>query len=175
MRPADTFFLATEFRRKFPGEASRWGNAGRELDDLARKDPSNANAERLSKDFGMPHLEMAQSNSCTLLNMGIFPASGAFDGRLFGESWESSNLYWARLADEMGYSPPMLNVLVPDLTRRMVANIFATNLDDWPALLRAIEKAGNEFRQGKIAVHGADTTAGQVSSYPIAAAEDRNR
>ena len=31
------------------------------------------------------------------------------DSRLFGESWDSTNLYWARLADEMGYSPVMLN------------------------------------------------------------------
>jgi hypothetical protein len=152
----------------------RWGNAGRELEDLARRDPSNTNPERLSKDFGIPHLAMAQSNACSLLNMGIFPASGAFDDRLFGESWESSNLYWARLADEMGYAPAMLNVLVPNLTRRMVANIFATNTDDWPALLRAIQKAGDEFRQGKVTVQGIGTTAGQVGSLPIAAAGSSN-
>ena len=81
---------------------------------------------------------MAQTNSCTLLNQGIFPASGAFQGRLFGESWESTNLYWARIADESGYSPAMLNLLVPDLTRHMVANIFATNIDDWPAVLQGV-------------------------------------
>jgi len=113
MLPADTFFLAAEFRSKFPGEAPLWGNAGRDLDDLAHRDPSHASLERLSEDFGMPHPAMAQSNTPTLLNTGIFPVSGAFGGRLFGESWESSNLYWARLADEMGYSPVMLNVLVP--------------------------------------------------------------
>ena len=174
MPPADTFFLAAEYRRKSPGELHRWGNAGRELEDLARRDPSNTNPERLSKDFGIPHLAMAQSNACSLLNMGIFPASGAFDDRLFGESWESSNLYWARLADEMGYAPAMLNVLVPNLTRRMVANIFATNTDDWPALLRAIQKAGDEFRQGKVTVQGIGTTAGQVGSLPIAAAGSSN-
>jgi hypothetical protein len=111
---------------------------------------------------------MAQSDTCTLLNLGIFPASGAFDGRLFGESWESSNLYWARLADEMGYSPAMLNVLVPNLTRRMVANIFATNIDDWPAVLRAMERTGDEFRQGKINPRGTGVMTGQLSSYPIA-------
>ena len=140
----------------------------RELDELARKDPAHADPAHLSKDFGLPHLAIAQSNSCVLLNLGIFPASGAFDGRLFGESWESSNLYWARLADEMGYSPAMLNVLVPNLTRRMVANIFATNIDDWPALLRAMEKTGDEFRQSKLNGRGTGTMTGQVGSYPTA-------
>jgi hypothetical protein len=168
MLPADTFFLAAEFRSKFPDQAPQWGNAVRELDELVRKDPTHTNPDRLSKDFGLPHLEIAQSASPTLLNLGIFPASGAFDGRLFGESWESSNLYWARLADEMGYSPAMLNVLVPNLTRRMVANIFATNIDDWPALLRAMEKTGDEFRQGKINGRGTGAMTGQVSLYPNA-------
>jgi len=71
---------------------------------------------------------------------------------VFGESWESSNLYWARLADEMGYSPVMLNRLVPELTHRMIAKIFASDLEDWPAMLRAMQETGEEFRQGKIAL-----------------------
>ena len=75
MLPADTFFLAAEFRSKFPGEAPLWGNAGRDLEDLARRDPSHASLERLSEDFGMPHPAMAQSNTRTLLNTGIFPVS----------------------------------------------------------------------------------------------------
>jgi hypothetical protein len=32
----------------------------------------------------------------------------------------------------------------------MVANIFATDLDDGPAILRAMREAGDEFRQGKV-------------------------
>jgi len=175
MLPADTFFLAAGFRGKFSNQAAQWGDASRELDELARKDPLHASPALLSKDFGLPHLEMAQSNTSTLLNLGIFPASGAFDGRLFAESWESSNLYWARLADEMGYSPAMLNVLVPNLTRRMVANIFATNIDDWPAVLRAMERTGDEFRRDK--VNGRETGAmtGQVSSFPIAEIAESTR
>jgi hypothetical protein len=34
----------------------------------------------------------------------------------------------------------------------MVANISATSIDDWPALLRAMDQTGEEFRQGKIAI-----------------------
>jgi hypothetical protein len=173
--PTDTFILAAEFRSKFPEEARLWGNAGRDLEDLAHRDASHASLERLSRDFGVPHPVMAQSNTCSLLNTGIFPVSAAFDDRLFGESWESSNLYWARLADEMGYSPVMLNVLVPDLTRHMVANIIATDIDDWPALLRAMEETGDQFRQGRIAVHVASAAAGQIDSLPIAAAGSSNR
>jgi hypothetical protein len=173
--PAETFFLAAEYRSKFPSDAAASGPAGQELDTLAKRDPSNTDPKRLARDFGVPHPQMAQSNSCTLLNRGIFPASGAFQGRLFGESWESSNLYWGRLADEMGYSPVTLNVLVPNLTRSMVSNIFATNIDDWPAVLRALRETGDQFRAGKITVNGVTNVAGQATGVPVAAMDDSNR
>ena len=32
----------------------------------------------------------------------------------------------------------------------MVEKIFATDLEDWPALLRATRETGDEFRQGKV-------------------------
>jgi hypothetical protein len=175
MLPAETFFLAAEYRSKFPTDASASGPVGQELDALAKRDPSNTDPKRLGRDFGVPHLQMAQSNTCTLLNQGIFPASGAFQGRLFGESWESSNLYWGRLADEMGYTPAMLNVLVPNLTRHMVSNIFATNIDDWPAVLRALRETGDQFRAGKIPVNGITNVAGQVEGVPVAAMNESNR
>jgi len=43
-----------------------------------------------------------------------------------------------------------LNLLVPELTRNMITNIFASNTDDWPALQRAMLRTGEEFRKGKI-------------------------
>lgn len=159
--PADTFFLAVEFRNRYPDQASRWGKANQELDDLFRKSPSDANPERLSADFGVPHPTLTVTNSCKLLYLKPFAAFGGNASRLLAESWESDNLYWARLADELGYSPVTLNVLVPVLTRHMIANIFASNINDWPALLRALEKTGDEFRQGKITVQTASTIARQ--------------
>ena len=51
----------------------------------------------------------------------------------------------------MGYSPVMLNRLIPELTRQMIAKIFATDLEDWRALLLAMQETGEEFRQGKLA------------------------
>jgi len=152
MMPADTFYLAAEFRRKFPAEAPSFGPASQQLDALCRQYPAETSWERLSKDFGVPHPTLARSYSREVLNVKPFPAFGGYSSRLFGESWESSNLYWARLADEMGYSPVMLNLLAPQLTRYMTAKIFATDLEDWPALLRAMQETGDEFRQGKIAL-----------------------
>jgi hypothetical protein len=43
----------------------------------------------------------------------------------------------------------------------MVANIFASNIDDWPALLRALEETGDEFREGKITIQPPSTIARQ--------------
>src|SRR5437667_67076 len=110
------------------------GPSAQQLDDLARQHPEEASFERLSKDFGVPHPTLARTYGREILNVKPFPFFGGYSSRLFGESWESSNLYWARLADELGYSPVMLNRLVPELTRHMTAKIFATDLEDWPAM-----------------------------------------
>src|ERR1700689_4659115 len=126
--PADTFHLAAEFRHNFPQENASWGTAGGELDTLSRQSPAEVNLQRISRDFGTPHPVMAQNYACELLNVPPFPAFGGSSSRLLGESWDSTNLYWARLADEKGYPPVVLNRLVPELTRRMVANIFATDI-----------------------------------------------
>ena len=105
---------------------------------------------RLSEDFGVPHPALAQSYARELMNLKPLPTFLDYSSRLLAESWDSTNLYWARLADEMGYSPMMLNQLVPQLTRRMVEQTFASYLEDWPAVLRAMRETGEEFRQGKI-------------------------
>jgi hypothetical protein len=149
--PADSFYLAAEFRRRFPGETGSFGSAGQELENLRRQYPAELSWERLSQDFGVPHPILAQSYARELLNLKPFPAFEGYSSRLLAESWDSSNLYWARLADEKGYSPVMLNRLVPELTHRMVEKIFASDFEDWPAMLRAMRETGEEFRQGKIA------------------------
>jgi hypothetical protein len=149
--PAETFYLAAEYRRRYPGETSHWGPAGKELDKLSAASPAEASWQRLSEDFGIPHPALAQSDARELLNVKLLPTFETYSSRLLAESWESNNLYWARLADELGYSPVMLNQLVPELTRRMVEKIFATHYEDWPAVLRAMRETGEEFRQGKIA------------------------
>jgi hypothetical protein len=159
MTPADTFYLAAEFRRRFSGQTDSFGPAGQELESLCHRSPAEVSWERLSQDFGVPHPILAQSYARELLNLKPFPAFEGYSSRLLAESWDSSNLYWARLADEKGYSPVMLNRLVPELTHRMVEKIFATDFEDWPAMLRAMRETGEEFRQGKIA---ASTTGAKI-------------
>jgi len=148
--PADTFYLAAEYRKRYPGHAASAGPASEQLEALCAKSPAETTPQRLSRDFGVPHPVMARSYSPVLLYVKPFPSFGGESSRLFGESWESNNLYWARLVDEKGYDPATLNHLVPELTRRMTAKIFATDLEDWPALQRAMQETGEEFRQGKI-------------------------
>jgi hypothetical protein len=151
MTPADTFYLTAEFQRRYPEESVSWGTASQELQTLSRQHPEQVNWKRLSHDFGVPHPILAQTYGSELLNVGPLPTYMGYSSRFLAESWDSPNLYWARLADENGLSAVTLNHLVPQLTRSMVEKIFATDLEDWPALLRAMRETGEEFRNGKIA------------------------
>jgi hypothetical protein len=151
MLPADTFYLAAEFSRRFADEAGSWGEAGRELHNLIRQHPKEVSWERLSRDFGVPHAILAQTYALELLNLPPLPAFGGYYNRISSESWDSSNLYWARLADESGYPPVALNSLVPELTNRMVERIFVSHFEDWPGILRALRETGEDFRKGRIA------------------------
>lgn len=149
--PADMFYLTAVFRQKFPTGFGSLGPLSQELESLSRQHPAQVSWARLSRDFGVPHPILAQSYARELLNVKPFPALAGYSSRLMAESWDSTNLYWARLADEMNYSPVALNRLVPELTRRMVQQIFATDTEDFPAVLRAMQETGEEFRNGKIA------------------------
>lgn len=149
--PAEGFYLAAEYRKRFPSARQNLGPAGLELDELLARSPLETSLERISADFGVPHPALEQSYGRELLSMKPIPTFLYYSSRLMAESWDSGNLYWGRLADELGYSPVMLNVLVPQLTRRMVEQTFASHLEDWSAVLRAMRETGDEFRKGKIA------------------------
>ena len=69
-----------------------------------------------------------------------------YSSRIMAESWESTILYWAALADEVHVAPSQLNVLIPEWTQRTVEKIFATHLEDWPALLRSLRTVGEDVR-----------------------------
>jgi hypothetical protein len=152
MGPADVFYLGVEFRKRYPAEAASFSQTNQQLEDIYKQHPEDVSWERLSRDFGVPHPELTRSDARELLNIKPLPFFGGYSSRLFGESWDSGNLYWARLADEMGYSPVMLNLLVPQLTHHMIAKIFATDIEDWPALLRAMQETGDDFRRGRISL-----------------------
>jgi hypothetical protein len=157
--PSESFYLGTEFLRRFPEQAKTAGDSGQTLISLSRQFPEEVSRDRLSQDFGVPHPALAQTYARELLNVKPFPTFLGYSSRLLAESWDSGNLYWARLADELGYEPAALHHLVPELTHRMVEKIFATDLEDWPALLRALRETGEEFRLGKIAALQKNTVA----------------
>jgi len=112
--PADIFYLEAEFRQRFSDYGDS-GPAGKELAVLARDHPTEVSWSRLSRDFGVPHPSLAQNYARELLNVPPFPVCQDYGSRLLAESWDSNYLYWARLADGMGYSPVMLHKLVPHL------------------------------------------------------------
>ena len=62
------------------------------------------------------------------------------------ESWESNVLFWAGVADELNVAPAQLNILIPEWTRQTVERIFATHLEDWPALLRSMRVVAEDAR-----------------------------
>lgn len=150
MMPADAFYLAAEFQQKHSEQPRVLGTSTQELQELTRQHPDQVNWKRLSHDFGTPHPVMAQNYGPELLNVAPMPPFAGSSSRFLPECWDSPNLYWARLADEAGYPPVMLNRLVPELTQNMIQKIFATDFEDWPALLRAMHETGAEFRQGKL-------------------------
>ena len=97
--------MTAQFRKQFPDDADNWGPAGKELQTLASRYPAEVAWERLSQDFGVPHPVLTQSYVRELLVVPPPPAFLGYSSRMLAESWESNNLYWARLADEGGYSP----------------------------------------------------------------------
>jgi hypothetical protein len=50
------------------------------------------------------------------------------------------------VADEVLLPPSQLNVLIPEWTQQMVERIFATHLEDWPALLRSMRMVADDVR-----------------------------
>jgi hypothetical protein len=66
-----------------------------------------------------------------------------YSSRLLAETWESNGFYYAALADEVGIPADQLRFYVPQWTRSTIENIFATHLEDWPALLRSLRTVGD--------------------------------
>jgi hypothetical protein len=67
-----------------------------------------------------------------------------YSSRLLAETWESNSFYYAALADQVGIPASELDFYVPEWTRSTIENIFATHLEDWPALLRSLRTVGTK-------------------------------
>ncbi len=116
------------------------------IEELESRDSERFNERRLSQLFGMPHPRLADTYRLELLHLPLFPTLMGHSSRILAESWESNNLLWAELSDELHVPPAELNTLVPEWTKRTLERIFATHLDDWPALWRSLRIIADEVR-----------------------------
>jgi hypothetical protein len=141
--PSELFAVARDL-----GAADSSGSPiAAEIRREAAEAPGQLNYAVISRSFGTPKPTLANSYSPELLGLRTFPTLMGYSSRILAESWESNLLYYAALADQLYLAPGELNVLVPDWTRQTVERIFATNLEDWPALLRSLRLVGEDARE----------------------------
>lgn len=129
-----------------------------ELSRLAEFQP-NVNYAAISHAFGTPKPTLANSYEPELLSLRTFPTLMGYSSRIMAESWESNTLYFVALADELSLSPSQLNVRIPEWTRQLVEHIFASHLEDWPALLKSLRTVGDEVRAHARAAASAEPKA----------------
>ncbi len=132
------------------------------INELEARDAQRFSEARISGIFGVPHPRLAHSYRLELLHVPLFPTLMGYSSRILAESWESNNLFWAALADELHIEPARINILVPQWTQRTLERIFATHLDDWPALWRSLNMIADQVRDGSEQVGQAEVagTAG---------------
>jgi hypothetical protein len=141
--PSELFLLAREMHGARAEEGD--GLAG-EILQIAKSSPAEANYAAVSRAFGTSKPTLTNSYSPELLSVRTFPTLMGYSSRIMAESWESSLLYFAAVADSAYMMPSQLNVSVPEWTKSTVEKIFATHLEDWPALLRSMRQVGEEVR-----------------------------
>ena len=150
--PSELFLLARDLAPKRTGDDSC---LLADLRRLANGAPKDVNYAAISRAFGSPKPTLANSYEPELLNLRTFPTLMGYSSRIMAESWESNTLYWVALADELSLSPGQLNLRIPEWTRKLVEDIFASHLEDWPAVLRSLRQVGDEVRaQSRAAVNG---------------------
>ena len=142
--PSELFALAKDILSQRPEPRDVLADSIRRL---AAEAPDRVNYEAISRAFGTPKPTLTNSYGSELLNLRIFPSLMGFSSRIMAESWESNTIYWAALADEMYLPPGQLNVVVPQWTEQTIERIFATHLEDWPAVLRSLRVVGEEVRR----------------------------
>ncbi len=154
LTPADLYHLSRKWTAEIRGMAASGplsaafdSPAFAEMAILAGAAPQELTDAKISSLFGVPRPKLARSWRPELLGLAPLPALQGYSSRLLAESWESNNLYWARLADEMQMPPASLHWLAPQLTRRLIEHIFANHHEDWPAVLRAMRLTADEFRK----------------------------
>ncbi len=142
--PSEQFAIARDLLAENGGADA---SIASEIHRMAGETPQQLNYDVISHAFGTPKPMLANSYYPELLNLRTFPTLMGYSSRILAESWESNLLYYAALADQLYLPPAQLNVLVPEWTRNTVERIFATHLEDWPALLRSLRLVGDDVRE----------------------------
>jgi hypothetical protein len=135
-----------------------------EIHRLAAQSPEEINYAAISSAFGTPKPTLANSYRPELLNLRTFPTLMGYSSRILAESWESNALYWAALADETNVRPSQLNLRIPEWTRKLVEHIFASHLEDWPAVLSSLRAVGDEVRMKTRRQAVAQAGSGQIAN-----------
>jgi hypothetical protein len=141
--PAEMFALAAHLSQQKDASSP----LAAEIESMAKQSPKELNYAAISREFGTPKPTLTNSYAPELLNIRTFPTLMGYSSRIMAESWESNLLYYAALADEIHVPPAQLNVMIPSWTQQTVERIFATHLEDWPALLRSLRMVGDDARQ----------------------------
>ncbi len=129
-----------------------------QIDAMAAQNDPDLAPEAIARNFGTPKPTLTHSFQPGLLNLRTFPALMGYSSRILAETWESNNLYYAALAYQAGVPVDQLDEYVPEWNRATIENIFATHLEDWPALLRSLHTVGNSVRD-----HGSQLRASNSS------------
>ncbi len=148
LTPAELFDLAHRLREHHGSRLAEIAEpyiSG--ISDLVARDADRFSEAHIGRRFGMPHPRLAHSYKLEILNLPLFPTLMGYSSRILAESWESNNLFWAELSDELHIQPARLNALVPQWTQRTLERIFATHLDDWPALWRSLRVIADQVRE----------------------------
>jgi hypothetical protein len=141
--PAELFVVAS--RVEFPQRGAD-DPLVTEMRGLRAAHSAEVSERAVSLAFGTPKPTLTNSYRPELLQLRTFPTLMGYSSRIMAESWESNTLFWAGLADELHATPPQLNVLIPEWTQQVVERIFASHLEDWPALLRSLRTVGEDIR-----------------------------
>jgi hypothetical protein len=142
LTPSELYFIA----RSLAGKTGQNSPPAREIAHIRSIAAEDVSPREISRAWGTPKPTLANSARSELLNLKTFPTLMGYSSRIMAESWESNLLYWAEVGDEIGVTPAQLNQLVPEWTQKAVERIFASHLEDWPALLKSLRSVGDEVR-----------------------------
>ena len=142
--PSELFWLSRSLEPRRTADRSP---LRAQIERLGAGNPAPLSPSAISRVFGAPKPTLATSYRPELLNLRTFPTLMGYSSRILAETWESNNLYWAALADELSLRPAQLNVRIPEWTRELIEHIFASHLEDWPAVLRSLRTVGDDVRE----------------------------